>query len=89
MSLCLEISVHRRRLVAGMTPESNTPSKDADDHQNQGQQDPLRCRSSSRPQEGHQGKLWRDGLIVFRVDLDDVGDGVAPYELFPLLSRSV
>ena len=89
MPLCLEVSVHWRRIKAGVAPKTNAPSEDSNNHQYKWQQDPLGGSPASQPKKSNEWEFWRDDLIVFGINLDDVGDGVASEKLFPLLSRSV
>jgi hypothetical protein len=88
MSLSFKVSVHRWLLIARMSPKTDTPSKNAHNHQDQRKKNPLRRGPPGRPEKGHQGEFRIDG-IVLRVDLDNVGDGGTPSQLLPLLAGSV
>lgn len=58
VALCFKVSMHWRRLIARISPETDGPAEQADSHEYEGYGDPLRHGAFCRPQERDEGKGW-------------------------------
>ena len=87
MALSFEVSMDGKLLKARMAPKADAPSEDRGDHENQWEEDPLRCSATCWPEKGDQGEL-QSGMVVC-IDFDDIGKGSTANQLLSFFARSV
>lgn len=80
MPLGFKVAMHRGHLVAGVLPESCDPAEQADRHQDEREDDPLRdWRSFDGPEECRERECWL--LALGRGVQQDCAVAACRYEL--------